>query len=221
MLTRRWAFATVGLAAGFSGLAVIATIVTGVGLALTEAALVLIPLGATILVVRQTPPDILHDVWRVARAGFLAGLGATLVYDVARTVLSIADPSPYNPFEAIRRFGLGIFPGDTPTALVFAAGFTIHFLNGSSFGVIYAMFAGRHARTLRGALIGGVAWGLTLEFIQSILYPGWLNITTVLGEFLIISGLGHIAYGATLGAGVRHLLFRRGIESTSDGRTVS
>jgi NhaP-type Na+/H+ or K+/H+ antiporter len=49
---------------------------------------------------------------------------------------------------------------------------------------------------------------LTLEFVQSILYPGWLGITTVLREFLVISGLGHIAYGAALGLGVWWLLRR-------------
>jgi hypothetical protein len=57
-------------------------------------------------------------------------------------------------------------------------------------------------------LISGIIWGLTLEFLQSILYPGWLGITTVLAEFLVISGLGHIAYGVTLGLGTRWILSR-------------
>jgi hypothetical protein len=39
VLTRRWAFVTAGLAAGFSGLAVMSTILTGGSLLIAEAAL--------------------------------------------------------------------------------------------------------------------------------------------------------------------------------------
>lgn len=158
-LTRRWAFVTIGLAAGFSGLAVITTILTGLPLLLVEAAMVLIPLTFVIVVVRRTPRPIVLEVWRVVRVGLLAGFAASVVYDAARTVLSILDPSPYNPFEAIRLFGLGMVGADAAPALVFGAGFVIHFLNGTTFGVIYAIFAGRHVRTLRVALVGGMAWG--------------------------------------------------------------
>ena len=207
-MTRRWAFATIGLAAGFSGVAVILSIVSGVTLWIAEAALVLVPLTGTILVARRAPRPVVLVIWRIARAGLLVGAAATLVYDATRTGLSVLDPSPYNPFEAIRQLGLGMLPSGAAGPLVMAAGLMIHLVNGSSFGVIYAVFAGRRADTLRAALVGGVAWGLTLELIQSILYPGWLHITTVLQEFLVISGLGHLMYGVTLGLGVRWLLHR-------------
>lgn len=203
---RRWAFATMGLAAGFSGLAVIISILSGVALRITEAALVVAPLVATILVARRAPRPVVLEVWRVIRAGLLVGAAATLVYDVTRTILSVLDPSPYKPFEAIRLFGLGMLPPGASPTLVMAAGLGVHFVNGSSFGVIYAVGAGRRVDTLRGALMWGVAWGLTLEFVQSILYPGWLRITTVLKEFLVISALGHLMYGLTLGFGVYWLL---------------
>jgi hypothetical protein len=209
-VTRRWAFATIGLAAGFSGLAIITTILTGIPLWLVESATVLVPLTFVTVVIRRTPRPIVLEIWRVVRTGLVAGFAASIVYDATRISLSIFDPSPYNPFEAIRQFGLGMLGADAALPLVFSAGFVIHFLNGTTFGVIYAIFAGRHVRTVRGAVLSGVAWGLTLELIQSILYPGWLKIpNVVLDEFLIISGLGHVMYGATLGFGVRRLLFRR------------
>jgi hypothetical protein len=205
-MTRRWAFATIGLAAGFSGVAVILSIVSGVTLWIAEAALILVPLTGTILVARRAPPPVVLEIWRIARAGLLIGAAATLVYDATRTGLSVLDPSPYNPFEAIRQLGLGMLPAGASPAMVLAAGCAVHLVNGGSFGVIYAVFAGRRADTLRAALVSGIAWGLTLELIQSILYPGWLHITTVLQEFLVISGLGHLMYGVTLGLGVRRLL---------------
>jgi hypothetical protein len=218
-VTRRWAFITAGLAAGFSGLAVITTILTDIPLRVAETLLVLVPLGYLVVIARRTPRPILREVWRVVRAGLAAGFVATLVYDAVRTTLSVFDPSPYNPFEAVHEFGLGIMPADAPPALIMAAGFCIHFLNGSSFGVIYAVFGGRHVRTWQAAVLGGIVWGLTLEFIQSILYPGWLRITTVLQEFLVISGLGHVAYGASLGAGVRLLLSRDTAREVDGERT--
>ena len=109
-LTRRWAFTTIGLAAGFSGTAVVFSIVSGAALWTTEAALVLVPLVATIIVARRASAVLVSEVWRVVRAGLLAGAAATLVYDLTRTGLSILDPSPYRPFEAIRRFGVGMLP---------------------------------------------------------------------------------------------------------------
>jgi hypothetical protein len=205
---RSWAFATAGLAAGFSGLAVIATILTGAPLVVFEVGLAIVPLVAAAVIVRRAPRAVVIEVWGVVRIGLIVGALATLCYDVTRTALSYLDPSPYNPFEAVRHFGLGVTPIGAPAPVVMAAGFVVHFVNGSAFGVIYASAAGRNARTLRSAVIGGVAWGLTLEFIQSILYPGWLHITTVLGEFLLISGLGHLCYGACLGMGVRSLMRR-------------
>jgi hypothetical protein len=208
-MTRRWVFGTVGLAAGFSGLAVVLSIVTGAALSIVEASLVVVPLTVLIVVARRAPRALADEVWRVTRAGLVAGFAATLVYDVTRTVLSVFDPSPYNPFEAIRRFGLGMVPTGASPTLVMAAGLFIHFLNGSSFGVIYAVVAGRHVRTTRAAMVSGLGWGLTLELVQSILYPGWLQITTVLREFLVISGLGHIMYGLALGLGTQWFLQRK------------
>jgi hypothetical protein len=101
-----------------------------------------------------------------------------------------------------------MLPEGAPAAAVLAAGFTIYFVSGSSFGVIYAVSAGRRAHTRRDALLGGAAWGADAGIHPVHLYPGWLRITTVLQELLVISGLGHVVYGITLGLGVRLLLHR-------------
>lgn len=204
-MTRRIAFTTACLAAGFSGLAVLATILGNVALLVAE---LLAAFGASVLLlvlIKRTPRPIVVSIARVAITGALAGIVATGVYDVTRTVLSLLDPSPYSPFEALRRFGLGVLPIGSASEAVFVAGFAVHLLNGASFGVMYAMLAQGRVKRMRIAAASGVAWGLILELIQSILYPGWLGITTVIKEFLVISGLGHVAYGATLGLAFRRL----------------
>ena len=207
-MLRRWALPSLGLAAGFSGIAVVAAILTGRALATFEAGLVVFPLVAGLVVVRRAPLDVRSESWRVVRAGLLAGFIATLAYDVVRVALAAVEPSPYRPFEAIRQFGLGFWATSTHPVLVLATGFLVHFVNGASFGVIYAVFAGRFLSAFLAAAVCGIAWGATLEIVQSILYPGWLNITATLREFLVISALGHVAYGLTLGISARRLLQR-------------
>jgi hypothetical protein len=208
-MSRALAFTTLGFAAGFSGLAVLGYILTPMPLLITQLAALCVAFVGLGVVLRRASPAIVRELWRTARAGIIAGVVATFVYDVARTSLSLLDPSPYNPFEAIRQFGIGIVGIDAGTTTIMGVGWAVHLLNGMSFGVIYAMFARDHLTAMRTAILSGMAWGVALELIQSILYPGWLGISTVLGEFLLISGAGHLIYGATLGFGVRGLLMRR------------
>ena len=205
---RSFALTVVGLAAGFSGLAVLAYVLTPVTLLVAEALSLGIAAVALLVVIRSTPRHVLVEARRLAGAGIFAGAVATLVYDVARTALSLLDPSPYNPFEAIRMFGRGVLPLEADPATILGVGFVIHLLNGTSFGVIFAMFSRGRLHTRRSAVLAGMGWGVALEAVQSILYPGWLGITAVIKEFLLISAAGHLVYGATLGLGVRGLLDR-------------
>ena len=91
-------------------------------------------------------------------------------------------------------------------ALALAAGVAFHVLNGLSFGLAYLLVFGRLAlRSRRLALASGVGWGLFLEAFQVTLYPGWLSIAAY-REFVTISALGHVVYGATLGLLGRRVL---------------
>jgi len=214
--TRTWVFATAGLAAGFSGLAMLAVILSGAPLSIAEGVLVSIPIGAAAVIFRRAPRAVVRELWPVIRAGIVAGAFATLMYDVTRTVLGFLDPSPYDPFGAIRQFGLGVVPPTAPGEVVMAAGMAVHFLNGTSFGVIYATLGGRRIRSARGAALAGLAWAMTLYLIQSALYPGWLHITTWFNEFETIAGLGHVSFGISLGLGVWWLLRREAMREEPD-----
>lgn len=140
--------------------------------------------------------------------GIAAGLVATIVYDATKTVLSQLDPSPYDPFEAIRLFGLLLVGSGAGPAAVAGAGTAFHFLNGTSFGLAYALLFGRDGRgSLRYALLSGMGWGLFLETFQLTLYPGWLDVRFY-EEFARISALSHVAYGGSLGILARFALRR-------------
>jgi hypothetical protein len=183
-----------GAGALFSGAALLAHILAGIALPLALA------LTAVLLLL------VVWSVWRRAAAaerqrltgraviGLGAGVAATLTYDVAKYALAQWDPSPYNPFEAIRVFGLLLTGPAAPAGLSLAAGIAFHLLNGIAFGIAFCFLFGR-----RG-IIAGIGWGLFLELFQLTLYPGWLDIRFY-DEFVRISALSHAVYGAVLGWG--------------------
>lgn len=175
-----------------SGAALVVHILSGVSLPLGLAVA-----GTLILLVGgwvwgRASEDQKRSLGLLIRAGLGAGLVATVIYDTTRTALSRLDPSPYNPFEALRAFGSALIGTESSQTLVMAAGAAFHLLNGLAFGVAFCLLFARRS------VLQGVAWGLFLELFQLTLYPGWLDISAY-REFVQISALSHIAYGATLG----------------------
>jgi len=196
-----------GAAALFSGVALLANILFDVPLPLALAVTALAMVAAVAFVVSRLAPARRATLARVVAAGALAGVTATACYDVAKTVLSQVDPSPYNPFEATRVFGLLLLGPAAPDGAVHAAGLAVHVLNGTAFGVAFTAVLGNPRHRLRMAMLLGVAWGLVLELFQLTLYPGWLDIRAY-REFATISALSHVVYGASLGL-TATLLLRR------------
>lgn len=182
----------VGIGALFSGASLLVHILSGFSLA------VVLPLFAGIVVVgavwvwQRAREQQRQMLARMARVGALSGIMATAAYDVSKYLLSLLDPSPYNPFEALRAFGAALIGANAPVAALFVVGACFHALNGTAFGVAFCLLFRRH-----NALFG-IGWGLFLEMFQLTLYPGWLNVKFY-SEFAQISALGHVVYGATLG----------------------
>lgn len=139
--------------------------------------------------------------------GIIAGIVATIVYNITKWGLSLVDPSSFDPFGAVPIFGALIAGQSAPEHWLMAAGIAYHVLNAVTFAVAYCILFGQ-----RGTLTG-VGWGVFLEAFQFTLYPGWLNIDAFYAEFVTISALAHVAYGATLG-----YVCKRGLMRTSSDR---
>jgi hypothetical protein len=180
-----------GAAALFSGAALVAHILAGVSLRLTLLFTALLLVLAIVLIARRSAPQQRARLRRVAGAGLLAGVIATAAYDGAKFLLSRGTDSPYNPFEAIRAFGLLLAGPSAPPVAIYAAGTSFHLLNGISFGVAFCFLFRRRS------LLQGIAWGMFLELFQLTLFPGWLDIRSY-REFVQISVLAHLVYGAVL-----------------------
>lgn len=192
----------------FSGVALLLYILAGVSLNLALLVTSALLVGALALVLWLSSPAGRRWVLLTVAGGAASGLVATIAYDVAKTVLSQLDPSPYNPFHVISVFGELIVGSQADATLVLLAGAAFHLLNGTSFGVAYVFLFARDGQiTVRRALLTGIIWGLFLEAFQLTLYPGWLDIR-LYQEFATISALGHVVYGATLGVLARRWLTR-------------
>jgi hypothetical protein len=124
--------------------------------------------------------------------GFWAGFVASLAYDGVRYFVERAHLFGYNGFVPILMFGSWItgYPLHSVPAKI--AGWTYHYWNGATFGVVYALAAGRRKWWW------GLAYGVLMECCMLGLFPLFLRVTNRV-DFIAVSMIGHLAYGGTLG----------------------
>ena len=189
----------IGIAATFSGAALLVNILLDISLPLALSATGLLLIVSVVFIWRRAESGQRQKILHLAKAGFLAGIVALIAYDSSKWLLSQLDPSPYNPFEAIRIFGVLLTDATASEVMIMGVGTSFHVLNGIFFGIAFAFLFGR-----RGVFIG-IAWGLFLELFQLTLYPGWLK-SGFYKEFVQISVLAHVVYGGMLGLVCRYLL---------------
>lgn len=125
--------------------------------------------------------------------GLIAGIAATLAYDIARLLLVYFGQMHINPFETFNVFGKLIVGSDMPRNITLPVGTIYHFLNGICFAIAYTIMLG--ARNWKF----GIVWAFVLESFMLTLYPGWLNLDAVIKEFVAVSLVGHVVYGSVLG----------------------
>lgn len=128
------------------------------------------------------------------KLGLTAGLLATLVYDGVRITAMATNLFSYDAFYAIRVFGSWISHQPRGSAAAIVTGWLYHFWNGLTFGVLFTLTFGR-PRTW----VYGLVYGIVMEIIMLGLFPVFLDIKDPTG-FVVISLIGHSAFGATLGA---------------------
>ncbi len=194
-----------------TGAALIVHVLTSIslGYALLFAAIVVI-FTAT-LTWRNLPQPARREIVLRVRAGTLAGLVATICYDLFRWLLVNVFHYTFWPFDIFRIFGFAIAGPGTAIGTATVIGVVYHYANGILFAIAYAiLLAPRGWWT-------GLLWALGLEALMLSIYPGWLHIKAF-DEFLSVSMLGHIMYGLILGIGSRWLLTRQRIRNQGTSR---
>lgn len=184
-----------------SGAALLVYIVSGVSLRWTFLGLGLGAAATLAAVLRRMPAADRRRISRRVGVGALAGLIATVGYDVVRLGLVEFADLQLQPFEAWRLFGIALTDSGRSGTVVMVAGTLFHLFNGVAFGIAYTLAFGH-----RGAW-AGIAWALVLEAVMVSVYPGWLGLKA-LEEFLSVSIVGHLVYGSLLGGLAKSFLVR-------------
>lgn len=185
-----------------TGAALLIYIVSGISL-LAAAGLVLA--GAVVisaLIWKGSDAQSQEEMSALLGIGALSGVLATSAYDLSRFFLIEVTGIAFWPFDIFNVFGQALLGAGYSGPLVRLAGLLYHFANGIGFALAYTIVAGK-----RGVW-AGIAWAMILELMMVTVYPGWLGMQA-LDEFLQVSVLGHIVYGAVLGYSSRRLLAAR------------
>jgi hypothetical protein len=129
---------------------------------------------------------------RCLAIGLAGGVAATVAYDAFRWGLTHSGLFDYDGFKAIYIFGSWITGQGTGTRDAAIAGWIYHYWNGISFALMYALMF------VRPPWLYGVGYGVFMELCMLGLFPMFLQVSNRT-DFIIISLLGHVVYGATLG----------------------
>jgi hypothetical protein len=130
---------------------------------------------------------------RQLEIGFIAGLAATTGYDLSRAIVTIVFDLNFAPFKTWPIFGQLIIGEHNNRFFVLLAGFAYHLLNGIAFSIAFCLFMG--GRNWKYGLV----WAFGLEVVMLLVYPIWLDLSKIIGEFTIVSIIGHTCYGLILG----------------------
>ena len=129
--------------------------------------------------------------------GGLWGFIATLFYDLIRPLLKLIFGFDFNPYRAMPIFGGLITQLEATNPLSIFAGWTYHFWNGITFGMMFALLAPK------GGLLKGFIWALILQGLMMIVYPHFLKIRLEDPGFLMSGIVGHSLWGIVLGYGIK------------------
>lgn len=195
---RRLSLIIACLAASTSGLALL--LLAGGIVSLSSSITVLAPLTAiTLLAIwavleRESEEEFLNRF----TGGIIAGAAGLIAYDLVR-LLILAGGVPFNPFRPIEIFGLLILDVSEDTTQTKLLGWGFHIWNGLSFAVMYTMAVGR------GKVLWAVIWALVLEAAMIVTYPSMFHVA-VSWPFIVISLVGHLAYGVAVGVTARKVI---------------
>lgn len=127
--------------------------------------------------------------------GAIGGFLGVIAYDVARIPFVFAG---YRIFAQNSSYGLWILDAEFSTRYSLVAGWMYHFLNGTLFGIMYAIFLrGRH-------WLWAIIWAFLLETIALVSPYGPIYHITRSNLLVIVAYYGHVAYALPLGLMVYH-----------------
>ena len=167
-------------------------IISGVSLIFAVVAIGLAGLAGASVFLTRVNRSVRQNIRKRILFGILAGVIATSCYDLFRYLLVTYLDFSFWPFDIFTIFGQLLLGQDSSPLATTIAGIFYHLANGIGFSIAFFLLF------RRPNIFYGLAWALMLESIMVSIYPSWLGLKA-LDEFLSVSILGHVIYGATLG----------------------
>ena len=124
--------------------------------------------------------------------GLWVGGIATVAYDGIRFLVERGHLFGYNGLVPILMYGSWITGRPTSSVAAKVAGWAYHYWNGITFAIIYTLGVGKRH------WLFGIAYAMVLECCLLGLFPLFVPVTRKF-DFVALSMIGHIAYGAVLG----------------------
>ena len=122
--------------------------------------------------------------------GALGGLLGTFAYDLVRVPFHLSGKRVFAPVSA---YGIWITDAAASSRFTEVAGWTYHFANGVSFGIMYALLMSERS------WMWGVAWGLMLETIMLASPLAGIFSLSANYDAIAIAYAGHVAWGVPVG----------------------
>jgi hypothetical protein len=196
-----------------TGAALVVTIWTGVPLWLSLIGFTLYACFIVSFYWSRASADERRQLLHRARVGSIAGIAATIGYDLSRFAIASLGHFTFQPFDTLLLFGRSIAGPTLEPGRAYLIGGLYHATNGTLFAVAYAiLFGNRHWSA-------AIAFAVLLELAVLSLYPRWLDLRSVQQEFTVVSATGHVVYGTILGLVTSVMLNRSASMKTRRGRT--
>jgi len=153
-------------------------------------------------------------LFNLMKAGLLGGFVGTFALDTFRQLGFI---HKWLPMDTVKLFGNMIAGPGSPELVWVSTGLLYHFLNGTTFGLIFVL--------VFGVLFGvnkwwqwALVWALVVEVFMMVLPPmaptnGLFGVNTGGPGFFLITLIAHIGFGLTLGLIVQNRM--RGMDRES------
>lgn len=149
-------------------------------------------------------------LWRAVIIGTLAGLAGAIAYDTFRLPFVFSKPwdleavvPPMPLFKVFPRFGAVLLgePLEQPSYSIAAhlVGWTYHFSNGATFGVMFAALLGGAALRYRCGWLWAIVMAVGIEACMLVSpYPKYFSIV-LNTRFVTVTLFAHLIFGAAMG----------------------
>jgi hypothetical protein len=126
-------------------------------------------------------------------SGLIAGLVATLAYNLYRVGVRLVFDMPFDPFRVQPVFGQIITGLPSTHGIALAAGWGYHLWIGAMLGMVFA------ALRPAGGLIAGALFAAVIQIGRWAMYPGVFRAGLVDNEFFANGVVGILLWGMVLG----------------------